>query len=180
VSRTSRAGGLSASAGTAGEPRLRLEHVGVARARAIVSGDLTGVDPGPGWPHADTHDALRMDAGHASRDDQTAFLAVLVETGQVVGDGGWKGGPDPDGSAEIGYGLSARYRGRGLGTELVGMLADWAEGQPGVTQITAEVLVGNLPSRKALERNGFVLLDRPGADPAYVWYHRLAPEVTDE
>jgi [ribosomal protein S5]-alanine N-acetyltransferase len=140
--------------------RVRLERVGLDRARAIVAGDLSVVDAAPGWPHADTVDGLRMDAEHASSDEETGFLVVLAETGQVVGDAGWKGGPDPEGTAEIGYGLSADYRGRGLGTELVAELADWASAQPGVRRVRAEVLVGNEPSLRALLRNGFERVGR--------------------
>lgn len=149
---------------------MRLERVGLARARAIAAGDLTGVDAAPGWPHADTLDGLRIEAEHATCDEETGFLVVLTQTGQVVGDAGWKGGPDGSGTAEIGYGLSPQFRGRGLGTELVAELAAWASAQPGVRRLRAEVLAGNEPSLRALRRNGFVevgrhddlvVLDRP-------------------
>jgi ribosomal-protein-alanine N-acetyltransferase len=140
--------------------RLRLERVGLARARALASGDLSGVDAAPGWPHDDTLDAIRMDAEHASTDEETGFLAVLVQTGQVVGDAGWKGGPDEVATAEIGYGLAAPYRGQGLGTELVGLVSAWALGHPGVRRLSAEVLVGNEPSVRALLRNGFTPVGR--------------------
>lgn len=142
-------------------PRLRLERVGLARARALVAGDYSGIDAAPGWPHDDTMDGMRMEAAHAETDEQTGFLAVLVETGQVIGDAGWKGGPDPDGVAEIGYGIAAPSRGQGLGTELVGLLTAWVHAQPGVTQVVAEVLPGNLPSLRALERNGFTVMEPP-------------------
>jgi [ribosomal protein S5]-alanine N-acetyltransferase len=142
--------------------RLRLERLGVARARALVAGDFSGVDAAPGWPHADTLDGIRMDAEHAGSDEETGFLVVSTETGQVIGDAGWKGGPDADGVAEIGYGLSAAYRGQGLGTELVGLLVAWALAQPGVRRVRAEVLVGNEPSLAALRRNGFVEVGRRG------------------
>ena len=148
--------------------RLRLERIGVARARALAAGDLRGVDPAPGWPHEDTLDAVRMDAEHATDDDQTGFLAVLTGTGQVVGDAGWKGGPDADGTAEIGYGLAPPARGRGLGTELVGLLTDWALDQPGVRRVCAQVLVGNEPSSRALLRNGFELVDATGSHLRFV------------
>jgi RimJ/RimL family protein N-acetyltransferase len=100
-------------------------------------------------------DGVRIEAENAETDDETGFLAILADTGQVIGEAGWKGGPDLAGVAEIGYGIAAPLRGRGLGTELVGMIAGWVLAQPGVTRVVAEVLVGNLPSRRALERNGF-------------------------
>lgn len=142
------------------DARLRLERIGVARARALAAGDLSGVDPAVGWPHADTLDAIGMDAEHATADEETGFLVVLVASGQVVGDAGWKGGPDAEGIAEIGYGLSAAYRGQGLGTELVATLSQWAMAQPGVRRLSAEVQVGNEPSLRALLRNGFEVTGR--------------------
>jgi RimJ/RimL family protein N-acetyltransferase len=110
-------------------PRLRLERLGVERARSLLAGDLSVVDAAPGWPHDDTLDAVRMSAEHA--------------------------GADADGVVEIGYGLAAPFRGRGLGTELVALLTAWVLEQPGVRRVSAEVLVGNEPSLRALTRNGY-------------------------
>jgi [ribosomal protein S5]-alanine N-acetyltransferase len=151
-------------------PRLRVEHVGRDRARALLDGDLTALAPlraARGWPHADTMNGIRVSFAGAVTDEDTPLLAILEETDEVVGEGGWKGGPGPDGVAEIGYGLAAPYRGRGLGTELVRMLTDWVLDQPGVQQVVAEVLADNTPSRRALERNGYVLTH---VDEPYVWY----------
>ena len=141
-------------------------------------GDYSGVDAAPGWPHAGTLDGLRLDAQHASRDEDTGFFAVLTATGQVVGDAGWKGGPDAYGSAEIGYGLAAPQRGIGLGTELVGLIADWAQAQPGVVRVIAQVHESNEPSQRALLRSGFTLA---GREPLHLIFERPARrEVTDE
>jgi len=156
----------AASRPVATSARLRLERVGVERARRIVAGDLAGIDAAPGWPHGDSIDALRLDADHAQSDDQTGFLVTLVETGQVVGDAGWKGGPDEAGRVEIGYGLAQPSRGQGLGTELVGLLTGWVLAQPGVRTVVAEVLAGNEPSLRALLRNGYVV---EREEPPYRW-----------
>ncbi|HTY71291.1 MAG TPA: GNAT family N-acetyltransferase [Actinomycetes bacterium] len=150
--------------------RLRLEPVGLERGRALVEGHLDALAPlhaGAGWPHADTMDGLRMSLAEPIDDEQTALLAVLVDTDEVVGEGGWKGPPGPDGVVEIGYGLAPPYRGRGLGSELVGLLTAWVLDQEGVRRVVAEVLADNLPSRRALERNGYRLTH---VDEPYVWY----------
>ncbi len=145
----------------------------VARA-AVLSGEGSqlesalgelGVRPGAGWPHADTADALRPLAEHGAEGDDGGWLIVV--DGQVIGDCGWRGGPDPDGDAELGYGLSDRYRGQGLGTRAVAVMADWCAGQPGVARLTAEVLPGNLASRRLLERLGF---REEGITAGYVRY----------
>jgi ribosomal-protein-alanine N-acetyltransferase len=160
---------VTAAGPVAASARLRLERVGVDRARRVVAGDLSVVDAAPGWPHDDTFDALRPDAEHARSDAETGFLVTLVETGQVVGDAGWKGGPDAAGRVEIGYGLAQPYRGRGLGTELVGLLTSWVAAQPGVREVVAEVLVGNEPSLRALLGNGYAV-DR--VEPPYTYLVR--------
>jgi RimJ/RimL family protein N-acetyltransferase len=134
-----------------------------------------GLTAAPGWPHADTADALRPLAEHGGPDDAVGTFLITVD-GELVGECGWIGGPDDNGDVEIGYGLAGSARGRGLGTEAVGVLAAWVERQDGVRRITADALVGNAPSRRVLERLGF----RPEAEhPPYITYVRDAPHVDD-
>jgi RimJ/RimL family protein N-acetyltransferase len=138
----------------------------VALARAIVAGDLSALTPGRGWPHADTLDALRPYAEHGSDDVPGPFLVVL--DGAVIGDCGWYGPPGADGEVEIGYGLAAPYRGRGLGTAAVAALLEWVRAQPGVRRIVAETGVANVPSRRLLERLGFALDSASGRAARYI------------
>jgi RimJ/RimL family protein N-acetyltransferase len=128
-----------------------------------------------GWPHADTADALRPLAEHGGPGPALGTFLITVDD-VLVGDCGWLGGPDENGDAEIGYGLAGSARGRGLGTEAVGMLAAWVELQPGVRRVIADALVGNAPSRRVLERLGF----RPDhASPPYITYVRDASLVDE-
>jgi ribosomal-protein-alanine N-acetyltransferase len=69
------------------------------------------------------------------------------------------GPPDEHGRVEIGYGLAAPYRGRGIGSEAVRAMVDWLAAQPDVRVVTASVEVGNEPSRRLLARLGFDLVD---------------------
>ena len=161
-------------------PRTSLLPVPHAVAVAVLSNDHQqvreallplAVTAGPGWPHADTADALRPYAEHGSA-DQDSGVWLLVVDAQVVGDLGWLGGPAEDGDCELGYGLAAPSREQGLGTEAVGVLAGWAERQPGVHRLTAEVLQGNEASCRLLTRLGF------RAEPAvapYLLFSRAAP-----
>jgi RimJ/RimL family protein N-acetyltransferase len=141
-------------------PQVTLVPVPIELARAVVAG--TPVDPavaglglrvGAGWPHADTPDALRPLAEHGTAGDDGGWL--VVAGGAVVGDCGWRGGPDPAGDVLIGYGLAVPSSGRGLGTEAVALLCAWAERQPGVRRIVAEVHADNAASRRLLRRLGF-------------------------
>ena len=161
-------------------PRTSLLPVPYTVAIAVLSGDgqqvhdallPLGITAGPGWPHADTADALRPHAEHGAADQDSGVWLVVVD-GQVVGDLGWLGGPAEDGDCELGYGLAAPSRRQGLGTEAVGVFAGWAERQPGVRQLTAEVLQGNEASCRLLTRLGF--RSEPAVAP-YLLFSRAAP-----
>ncbi|MBK5305694.1 MAG: GNAT family N-acetyltransferase [Frankiaceae bacterium] len=132
-----------------------------------------GLTAARGWPHADTADAVRPLTAADGPDPAHGTFLITVEA-ELVGECGWIGGPDAGGDAEIGYGLAGSARGRGLGTEAVGVLAAWVEQQPGVRRVTADALIGNEPSRRLLERLGF---RAEGGAPPYVTYVRDAPHV---
>lgn len=118
----------------------------------------------PGWPHDDTAAALGF-----VRTGGTQFL-VVDDDGRVAGECGTKTGTRPDGSVEIGYGLAAHSRGRGLGRAAVTALVDWLQEQPGVRLIEAEVHLSNTPSRRIVEGLGFVADGAP--DQGYLRYRR--------
>jgi RimJ/RimL family protein N-acetyltransferase len=143
---------------------VELEQLTRGRAAAIVAGDLSSLEAGEGWPHEDTLDGLRM---AANPDTEPPWLVLL--DGVVVGDCGTVG-PPVDGGVEIGYGLAEPYRGRGLGTEVVGRLAELLLARPDVRRLTAEVLLDNVPSHRVLEKNGFVVEHTDGEHALYVRY----------
>ncbi|MCW2681970.1 MAG: acetyltransferase, family [Frankiales bacterium] len=151
-------------------PRVALVPVPHALALAVMSGnglqdrlqDLR-LRAGSGWPHADTTDALRPLAEHGSEGDDGGWLVVV--DGEVVGDCGWRGGPDAGGDVLLGYGLAVPARRQGIGTEVVAVLCAWADAQPGVRRLVADVHVDNEPSRRLLRRLGFA--EEPD-DPPWV------------
>lgn len=145
-------------------PRVALVPAPRSVACAVVAGgDVAaalsplGLRAGRGWPHDATPDALRPLAEHGGEADDGSWLVVVA--GTVVGDCGWLGPPGPDGEVVLGYGLAAPSRGEGIGTEAVALLCAWAEQQPGVRALTADVHVGNEASRRLLRRLGFT--ERP-------------------
>jgi RimJ/RimL family protein N-acetyltransferase len=145
-------------------PRLVLVPISPELAQAILGGDLTGVRAGEGWPHADTLDPFRA---AAKRNVELPGWFVTLDD-LVIGDCHTHGAADEEGDIEIGYGLAASYRGRGYGTELVTGLSQWLLGQPGIRRVVARhVPVDNIPSRRVLERAGFVL---ERADEEHTWY----------
>lgn len=137
---------------------------------SAATSSLTAAD---GWPHDDTAEALQALADHGRPGDDGGWL--VLDHDRVVGECGWRGGPDADGTVELSYGLAAPARGQGLGTEAVGLLTAWAELQPGVRRVTARVRAGNHASLRLLRRLGFreqpdeppwVLCVRDAAHPA--------------
>src|SRR5262245_54519540 len=68
--------------------------------------------------------------------------------------------PEHDGAttADIGYWIGTAFQGRGLGRESVGLLAHLAFRHLGTGALHAWVFVGNQPSRRVLEHNGFTLV----------------------
>lgn len=150
--------------------RVALVPVPHAVAGAVITGEgietaltAAGLTRRAGWPHDDTADAVRALAEHGSPGDDGGWL--VVAGGEVVGECGWRGGPDGAGDVEIGYGLCAPVRGQGLGLEAVGLLVAWAEAQPGVRRVVARTRTGNDVSRRLLRRLGFV---EQADDPPWV------------
>jgi ribosomal-protein-alanine N-acetyltransferase len=138
--------------------RLELVPIDVEGANRLVAGDMSGIVAGAGWPHNDTFDGMRMEIENGS---STPCWLVRLD-GTVIGELGWKGGPGPDGTAEIGYGLSPAYRGRGYGTEAVTGFVDWASRQPAVRRLVAETRADNMASRRVLEHAGFAITSATG------------------
>lgn len=131
---------------------IELVPVTVELAQAVLAHAEIDVPHVADWPHDDTLDALRPLAEHPSYTGAGTFL--VVRDGLVVGDCGWFGPPDEDGEVEIGYGLAPSVRGSGVATAAVALLLGWVAAQ-GARSVRAEVLPGNAPSLRLLDRLGF-------------------------
>jgi [ribosomal protein S5]-alanine N-acetyltransferase len=87
---------------------------------------------------------------------------VLREPGRpMVGHAGFHGPPGVNGprhpdAVEVGYNVFPPYRGRGLATEAVVALMEWALAERGVHRFVASVAPGNEPSLAIVRRLGFV------------------------
>jgi GNAT superfamily N-acetyltransferase len=132
--------------------RLRLVPFDESTARAVLAGDLEGINAGEGWPHKGTINGLTMAVRHG---EAPGWMVMLDDT--VIGDCGTHGGADELGMIEIGYGLAQPFRGHTYGTELVGSMTDWLLAQPGIDLVRACTLADNVASRRVLEKNGFAL-----------------------
>jgi len=145
-----------------------LRPIGQALAAKLAAGDLTSVAAGDGWPHQDTADALRL----AARGAGLCWLVIM--DGQVIGDCGTHGPVGRAESVEIGYGLAAPYRGRGYGHQVVSALVGWLVSQAEVAEVIAHTDLGNIPSRRVLERAGFRLTGEQDGEYRYLLRSRNA------
>ncbi|WP_027483680.1 GNAT family N-acetyltransferase [Deinococcus pimensis] len=75
---------------------------------------------------------------------------------RAIGQLSFKGGPDEQGTVELGYGLNPAYHSQGYATEMVRAMLAFARSHPEVRQVTAETRVDNLASMRVLEKTGFV------------------------
>ena len=73
------------------------------------------------------------------------------------------------GTAEIGYWLIERARGRGLGSRAVALVAQWAATDARLERVEALVEPGNIASQRVLEKAGF---QREGHLRSYLVFNR--------
>ncbi len=84
-------------------------------------------------------------------------LAIVVG-GRAVGGVGIEHMTDVNcRSAEIGYWLGTDYWGRGIATEAVTLVTDWAFGAHKLLRVFAQPFASNVASRRVLEKAGYVL-----------------------
>jgi RimJ/RimL family protein N-acetyltransferase len=86
------------------------------------------------------------------------WYAILERPGQrgvLVGGGGFKGAPDENGVAEIGYSVLPQFQRNGIASEMMRALVAWAFAQGGVRALIAEAACDNVASISVLHRLGF-------------------------
>jgi RimJ/RimL family protein N-acetyltransferase len=119
------------------------------------------------YPLSDTLTAVRMlvaahrALGWTGAEVPRWWMWQVVVGQRVVGDTGFHGPPDPDGTVEIGYAIVPALRGRGIATAACRRLVAraWSDG---ARRLVAEVDPQNPASRRVLRSVGFV--PEPGED----------------
>lgn len=138
-------------------PRLELVPLSDDEAEAVLAGRREGRAWSPGYP---TPGDVETAGWPAPVDVRWRTLQIVERaTGLVIGAIGCHGAPE-GGIVEIGYGIAAEARGRGLATEALAALAAFLERQPEVRTLRAATDTENVPSQRVLERCGFVAVAR--------------------
>lgn len=141
--------------------RLELTPLPVTTAAALPDGREEvgrnlGVHLPAEWPDPNLLGVLRR---HASAPAEAecfgVWLMIERETDTVVGDIGFHGPPDEDGTVEVGYSVVPSRRRRGYASEATTALVAWAHLQPTVSTVVAGCDPENKPSIATLERVGF-------------------------
>lgn len=83
------------------------------------------------------------------------FSFVHRDSDLVIGKGGFKGPPTPDGVVEIAYGVAPDHRGKGYATEAAQALVAYAFRSGQVRVIRAHTLPGSNASNRVLAKSGF-------------------------
>jgi len=165
-------GGLSCFIGTGKmhlqTRRLDLLPCSLEVARVILSNSadvetVLGLDVPGDWPAGDPQEVLQSYVEQLEADPSLQGWGVwfMIQRAEqtVIGDAGFKGRPDCEGTVEIGYSVVPAYRRQGYGFEAARALVDWAFAQQDVQRIAAECDIDNAPSIRILEELGFQRLE---------------------
>ncbi len=145
-------------------PRLRLTHAtreqSEAYFRAIVGTSIfdTLIWDGPSTPDDILNFELRGTQGLARGPSGNLHWSIIeCESNACIGGcGAFVINKDP-GRLEIGYSLAPASHGKGYATEAVGAMVEWIFAHRAPDRIQAHVYVGNIASRRVLEKIGFEL-----------------------
>ena len=138
--------------------RLELRALTPDGAEAIVAGERTGQSWALDYPTAgDVRIAAFALAGNTTfaTDAVPWGLYVIVEksSGLSIGGIGFKSSPNERSEVEIGYGISDSCQGRGVATEAVLGLCEFAQRRN--VMVLAETERTNVASQRVLEKCGF-------------------------
>lgn len=82
------------------------------------------------------------------------YLIIDEDLASVVGIGGFRAGPQPDGAIEMAYCTFPPFEGRGYATATAGRLVELASSSPAVRCVIAHTLPERNASTRILEKNG--------------------------
>jgi [ribosomal protein S5]-alanine N-acetyltransferase len=135
--------------------------------------EALGLEVAPGWS-GEFPEALQFTRDAVAADPESVRWGtrLFVEGDTLVGWGGFKGPPTPDGEVELGYAIAPDHRRRGLATAAVSELVAEADAG-GVRSVIAHTLAEHNASTRVLEKSGFEHDGDAEEDGLAVWRWRL-------
>ncbi len=107
-----------------------------------------------GWPGPGMAEYLPAYTGElAEQPERSAWVRLALRTADraLIGDMGFHGPPDRQGTVELGYSIAPAYRRQGYASEGARGLVAWAFAQPQVQRIIARCAPDNAGSIRVLE-----------------------------
>jgi ribosomal-protein-alanine N-acetyltransferase len=90
----------------------------------------------------------------------TFWIVIEKSSRNIVAELGFKGVPNNHNEIEIGYGTFFGYRRKGIMTEAVGGMIEWAKKRRDINFILAETHEINIASIKVVQKNNFQKFDK--------------------
>lgn len=150
------------SHGEIGTQRLVLVPFTSADAQHLLSG-IRQPNWSDGYPTEGDLEIARMVAkaptSLSSANRFGPYKIIVRTSGLVIGGAGFMGPPGKDSAVEIGYGVAAEWRNRGIATEAVRGLIEFVWSQSAVQRVFATTDESNAASARVLEKAGM----------SYVW-----------
>ncbi|MFT8708883.1 MAG: GNAT family N-acetyltransferase [Sporolactobacillus sp.] len=142
-------------------PRLSLRALTLDELRQVIDGSYPAIDPEAVTDSVRTaisKKIIRMEmVDVALHPWYTYWLIGERLSGIGIGFIGFKGFPGLNGCSEVGYGLSLNYRRRGLMTEALRAMRDWAGSCSRCRGITAKIARSNVASQAVVTHCHFQL-----------------------
>jgi [ribosomal protein S5]-alanine N-acetyltransferase len=161
--------------------RLRLVDGTFALLSAALEGrtaleGLLGVSVAEGWEgFPDALPILR--ASYETKPEAHPWGSLFFiepEVPILVGLGGFKGSPSPNGVVEIGYAIAPAFRGRGLATDAVAQMVQRALADVVIRAVDAHTLGHDNASTRVLQKTGFrKIAEIEDPDDGPIWQWRL-------
>src|SRR5215210_5312368 len=152
--------------------RLELVSFSPEVMRAVLDGDLARASqelgatvPGDLRERLGELFLIRLDDIDRDASVQPWVARAIVLTDELgvrrlVGSVGFHGPPNDDGRVEVGYHVEPGFRRRGLATEAVRTLLEWAAAEPGIRRFRASVAPDNVASLGVIAALGFTQTGR--------------------
>ncbi|WP_342214697.1 GNAT family N-acetyltransferase [Peribacillus sp. TH27] len=82
-------------------------------------------------------------------------IIIHKEDNMIMGDMGFKGGPNKEDIIDIGYSIVPSYQGKGYATEMDKAMVGWGLSRLNVKKVIATCDTDNFASKRVLKKIGF-------------------------